>query len=127
MASPNLFFARHSLKRAWALLSLNRDFSLLEDGNFVQGDIGGEFVPETVDVDELAVELFLVGVELHEEVLPLLLVLIHTPLQAVKFGCSWVDAEVLSRLLLMTLYLVIDVVDVGFGIYCQQRILLEIP
>ena len=100
---------------------------MLKDSDFIQGNIGCEFVLQTVDVDELAVEFFLVGVELHEEVLPLLLVLLHAPLQTVKFGCSWIDAEVLARLLLMTLYLVMNVVDVGIGIYCQQRILLEIP
>ena len=48
---------------------------------------------QAVDVDELAVELFLVLVELHEEVLPLLLVLLHAPLQAVKLGCGRVDSD----------------------------------
>ena len=80
LASPNIFFARHSPKQAWALLSLNRYFSLLEDGDFVERHVGCEFVLQAVDIDELAVELFFVFVELHEEVLPLLLVLLHAPL-----------------------------------------------
>ena len=101
------------------MLSLNRNLSLLEDGDLVERNIGGEFVLQAVDVDELAVELFLVLVELHEEVLPLLLVLLQAPLQAVQLGCGRVDAEVLARLLLMSFYLVVDVVDVGIGIYCQ--------
>ena len=91
----------------------------MQDGDFVKRDIGSEFVLQAVDVDELAVEFFLVGVELHEEVLPLPLVLLHAPLQAVKLGRSRVDAEVLARFLLMSLYLVVDVVDLGFLIYCQ--------
>lgn len=63
------------------VLRFNADFSLLQDGHFFQWDIGREFVLQSVDVDELAVELFLVLVQLHEEVLPLLLVGIHQVLQ----------------------------------------------
>ena len=66
---------------------------MLKDGYLVERDIGGEFVLQTVDVDELAVEPFFVFVELHEEVLPLLLVLLHAPLQAVKLGCGRVDTD----------------------------------
>lgn len=63
------------------VLRFNTDFSLLQDGYFLQWDIGREFVLQSVDVDELAVELLLVVVELHKEVLPLLLVGIHQILQ----------------------------------------------
>ncbi len=38
-----------------SLRSLYRNLSLLEDGDFVEGNVGGEFVFETVDADELAV------------------------------------------------------------------------
>ena len=113
------FMRRYSPKQAWALLSLNRYLSLLEDGDFVERHVGCEFVLQAVDIDELAVELFFVLVELHEEVFPLLLVLLHAPLQAVQLGCGWVDADALACLLLMSLYLVVDVVDVGFLIHCQ--------
>lgn len=65
------------------VLRFNTDFSLLQDGYFLQWDIGREFVLQSVDVDELAVELLFVLVELHEEVLPLLLVLLHAPLQTI--------------------------------------------
>ena len=66
---------------------------MLKDGYLVERNIWGEFVLQAVDVDELAVELFFVLVELHEEVLPLLLVLLHAPLQAVKLGCGRVDTD----------------------------------
>ena len=57
-----------------------RYLPLLEDGDFVERHVGCEFVLQAVDVDELAVELLFVLVQLHEEVLPILLVLLHAPL-----------------------------------------------
>ena len=66
---------------------------MLKDGYLVERDIGGEFVLQTVDIDELAVELFFVLMQLHEKEFPLLLVLLHAPLQAVKLGCGRVDSD----------------------------------
>lgn len=59
LASPylsSLGIAQTSL----ALLSLNRDFSLLKDSDFVERHIGRKLVLQAIDVDELAVEFFLV-------------------------------------------------------------------
>ena len=59
LASPNLSslgIAQASL----ALLSLNRDFTLLKDGDFIQWNIRSQLVLQAIDVDELAVEFFLV-------------------------------------------------------------------
>lgn len=64
-----------------ALLSLNRDFTLLKDGDFIQWNIRSKLVLQAIDVDELAVELFLVLMQLHELALPLRLVLLHAPFQ----------------------------------------------
>ena len=62
------------------------DFSLLEYGDFVHGYIGMKFVLKTVDLDELAVKFFFVGVELHKELLPLVLVMSYTPFQTFRVG-----------------------------------------
>ena len=66
-----------------ALLSLNRDFTLLEDGDFVERNIWSQLVLQAIDVDELAVELFLVLMQLHKLALPLRLVLLHQVFQAI--------------------------------------------
>ena len=65
---------------------------MLEDGYLVERNIRSEVVLQAVDVDKLTVDLFVL-VQLHEEVLPLLLVLLHAPLQAVKLGCGRVDSD----------------------------------
>ena len=62
-----------------ALLSLNRDFTLLKDGDFIQWNIRSQLILQAIDVDELAVELFLVLMQLHKLVFPLRLVLLHAP------------------------------------------------
>ena len=62
------------------------DFSLLEYGDFVHGYIGMKFVLKTVDLDELTVKLFFVGVELMEEGLPFVFVLVHAPFQSFRVG-----------------------------------------
>ena len=56
-----------------------RDFTLLEDGDFIERHIWSEFVLQAVDVDKLAIEFLLILVELHELMFPLLLVLLHSP------------------------------------------------
>ena len=98
------------------LRSLNRDFSLLKDGDFVQWNIRSQLVLQAIDVDELAVELFLVLMQLHELALPLRLVLLHAPFQATELWGSRGEADMFARLLEMLLYLVIDVLHVGGGV-----------
>ena len=66
-----------------ALRSLNRDFTLLKDGDFVERNIRSELVLQAINVDELAVELFLVLMQLHKLALPLRLVLLHQVFQAI--------------------------------------------
>ena len=100
-----------------ALLSLNRDFTLLKDSDFVERHIGRKLVLQAVDVDELAVELFLVLVELLELMLPLLLVLLYAPCQAVELWSSRVDAEAFTSFLVVILYKIDDVVNVGLLVY----------
>ena len=62
-----------------------RDFTLLEDGDFIERHIGGEFVLQAVDVDKLTIEFLFILVELHKLMLPLLLVLLHSPCQTIGF------------------------------------------
>ena len=71
---------------------------------------------QAIDVDELAVELFLVLMQLHELALPLRLVLLHAPFQAALLWGSRGEADMFARLLEMLLYLVIDVLHVGGGV-----------
>ena len=77
------------------------DFSLLEYGDFVHGYIGMKFVLKTVDLDELTVKLFFVGVELMEEGLPFVFVLVHAPFQSFWVGwltVSWLHIEAWAAL-----------------------------
>ena len=62
------------------------DFSLLEYGDFVHGYIGMKFVLKTVDLDELTVKLFFVGVELVEEGFPFAFILGYPPFQTFWMG-----------------------------------------
>lgn len=115
MAPPNLSslgIAQASL----ALPSLNRDFTLLKDRDFIQWNIWSQLVLQAIDVDELAVELFLVLMQLHKLALPLRLVLLHAPFQAAELWGSRVDADMFARLLEMLLYLIIDVLHIGGGV-----------
>ena len=54
---------------------------LLKDGDFIQWNIRSQLVLQAIDVDELAVELFLVLMQLHKLALPFRLVLLHAPFQ----------------------------------------------
>lgn len=115
MAPPNLSslgIAQASL----ALLSLNRDFTLLKDSDFIQWNVRSQLVLQAIDVDELAVELFLVLMQLHKLALPLRLVLLHAPFQAAELWGSRGDADMFARLLEMLLYLIIDVLHIGGGV-----------
>ena len=71
---------------------------------------------QAIDVDELAVELFLVLMQLHELALPLRLVLLHAPFQTAELWGSRGEADMFARFLEMLLYLVIDVLHVGGGV-----------
>ena len=57
-----------------SLCLFNCYFSLLQDGDFLQRYIGSQFVLQTIDFDELAVQFFLVLVESHETLSPFLLI-----------------------------------------------------
>ena len=117
----------HIAQTSLALLSLNRDFTLLKDSDFIERHIWSQLVLQAIDVDELAVKLFLVLVQLHKLALPLLLVLRYAPCQAVELWGSWIYADMLARLLKMLLYLVIDVLHIGILINGQKLVALEIP
>ena len=53
---------------------LHRNLTLLKDGNLIQRHIRCEFILQAVDLDELAVQLFLIGVQLVELAGPVLFV-----------------------------------------------------
>ena len=72
------------------LIVLDRDFTLLEDGYLVQRNVGGEFVLQTVYLNELTVELLLVLVETVEFCFPLLVLHIQMPFQTIGSGWGWV-------------------------------------
>ena len=58
------------------LVILDGDLSLLEDGDLVQGYIGREFILQSVYLDELLIQGLLVGMELVEQLSPMLDVLL---------------------------------------------------
>ena len=91
--------------------------TLLKNRDFIKGDIGRKLILQTIDVNELAVEFFLVLVELLELMLPLLLVLLYAPCQAVELWSSRVDAEAFTSFLVVILYKNVDVVHVGLLVY----------
>ena len=62
---------------------LDANLPLLQNGNFIQRNIGGQFIFEAVDLDKLSVEFLFVLVQLAELIFPLLFVLFHAPLQSV--------------------------------------------
>ena len=58
---------------------------LLEDGDFVERNVWGQFVFETVDLDKLAVQFFLIGVELKESGSPFGLKFLYEVFNAMGF------------------------------------------
>ena len=62
------------------------DFSLLENCDFIHRHFGMKFVLKTVDLDELTVKLFFVGVELVEEGFPFAFILGYPPFQTFWMG-----------------------------------------
>ena len=104
-----------------------RDFTLLEDGDFIKRHIGSELLLQAVDVDKLTIEFLFILVELHELMFPLLFVLLHSPCQAIGIRERGVDIEAFACLLEMLFYKVIDIFLVGLLIDGQQFIALEVP
>ena len=91
--------------------------TLLKNSDFIKGDIGRKLILQTIDVDELAVELFLVLVELIERMLPLLFVLLYAPCLAVELWSCRMEAEAFTSFLVVILYKNVDVVHVGLLVY----------
>ena len=58
-------------------LFLDRNFSLLQDGYLVKRNVRSQLVFQTIDMNELLVESFFVGVKSVEDLAPFLLVSVN--------------------------------------------------
>ena len=59
------------------IVVLDMNFTLLEDGDFIERNIGGEFVLQTVYFNKLTVKFFLVSVKLHKVAFPFAFIFTH--------------------------------------------------
>ena len=62
-------------------IALNAHLALLQDGNFVQRHIGSKLILQAVNINELTVKFFFIGVKLHKEGAPFLMITLHELLQ----------------------------------------------
>ena len=98
-----------SIPLQFALLNLN--LSLLQDGDFIQWNIRGQFILQTIDVNELAVQFLFILMELHEETFPLCAIGVITPFHTLWPWCSRFNTDMLSCLFVMLLYYIIKVIE----------------
>ena len=69
----------------------------MEYGDFVHRDFGMKLVLKTVNLDELTVKFFFVGVELMEKRFPFAFVLSYAPFQSLRVGLFTVSGLYIEK------------------------------